>query len=920
MSNRPSDPTPQPGQGIAGLASGDLLFILPDPVFVLDGESCILWLNDAAETLSGFPMEQVVGKPCTELLAADDQARVLGYLKRQHEKAQPQVDLDATLVTRGGASTWASFTVRRVVAVDGAPRYVCCVRNQNALHLEMERVQGEVQELTQKIEELQSNTKLKDEYLATMSHEIRTPMNGVIGMSHLLLESNLDRDQRTFAEVIRNSAMALLTLINDILDFSKIEAGKLDIEKLDFDLRVAIEGVTSLLAPRADEKGVTLVSSVHHEVPSRLRGDPGRIRQVMLNLMGNAIKFTDQGEVGLSIERLEESTTGVRLRFSVRDTGIGIPADQLDGLFNAFAQADATISRRFGGTGLGLAISRRLVQLMGGQVGVSSEPGSGSTFWFELPFEKQPETESPPVHQVELAGLRVLVADPVKSQCDALAEMLKVRGCVHTEVDTAERALDELRIASEAGQPYQVVIIDMQIPAMGGEALGRAIRADRSLDRTLLMLLTNLGRRGDAARAQEAGFAAYLLKPVQQAHLHDALIEMLITSRGTSTPGPKELVTRHTVNERRRGRVRVLLVEDNPVNQLVAVSALRRFGYGIDVASNGAKALEMVAEQPYDIVFMDIQMPVMDGYECATRMRAQEGAERHTPIVAMTANTDSSDRERCFAAGMDDFISKPVDLEALCAMVENRVSPERKGQTQEAEAEERGAPEDRGRVVLIGAKNLMVPDGTPAPAIVTSEGPAKAAEASASAATSSIDTAPSPVARPRPIVDITEAARSSVSEPPPAPAAEFRPPDVSPAAKSRRPAPIPIATLISGAPGAGLDDTIPVLDEGRLEASCMGRDDLRALLVRTFLSTAQQRIARIGECLSGNDSKGVEFEAHGMKGMCLTLGAARCGRLFAEIERLGREGSLEGVPPLLNRVRVEATKAENELSRFDAAA
>lgn len=525
--------------------------------------------------------------------------------------------------------------------------------------------------LTQQLEDTRAQAQLKSEHLATMSHEIRTPLNGVLGMTHLLLETELDGEQRNLVEVIHRSGQALLTLVNDTLDFSRLEAGKLEIEHIDFDLRVTFEEVASLLAPIANDKGLEFETVVSHEVPSRLHGDPGRLRQVLLNLGGNAIKFTGQGSVTLRVDRTEEDDERVSLRFAVVDTGCGIPTEAQGRLFQAFSQADPTIARRFGGTGLGLSIARQLVTLMGGEVGVESAPGQGSTFWFRVPFGKQQLHALPQLGEdVGLRGRRALVVDASRASRESLAEVLGMWGCRVESLDGESAALSRLRAAAEEGDPFEVALIERHLSEGDGESLGWAVHSDERLDATRMLLLTSVGNRGDAARAQSRGFSAYLLKPVQWSELYDALVAVLAHGPAAVGEGAPPLVTRHSIAEARRNRVRVLVVEDSRVNQLVADMALRRLGYGVEVASTATEALAASEQQHFDLILFDMGLPDMDGTKAVAAIRARERGGARTPIVAITGLTLPGDRERVLAAGVDEFLSKPIDLGAMCELVE----------------------------------------------------------------------------------------------------------------------------------------------------------------------------------------------------------------------------------------------------------
>lgn len=525
-----------------------------------------------------------------------------------------------------------------------------------------------VSELEGALDDARARAELERDALNTMTHELRTPMNGVLGMTQLLLETSLDAEQRSMVQVIRHSTQALLTLVNDSLDYARMDAGRMQLETLDFDLRVTMGEIAALLAPLASEKRIGLECRVHHEVPSRLHGDPGRLRQVMLNLAGNAIKFTDEGSVTLRVERVEESDTQVRLRFTVTDTGIGVTDAQRERLFQAFEQGDPSIARRFGGTGLGLAVSRRLVTLMGGQIELDSEPGRGSTFGFTIALALQSARTDATPAEVALTGVRVLVADPSRAMRGLIAERMGGWGCIVAEAEGRDEALEMLRAGVQSGTPYALAVIDRFIDG-GADALGTAIRDDQALTATRTVLMTSVGRRGEAREALDQGFSAYLTKPIEWETLADALAEVLRTP--AAEHGARVLVTRHTVAEARRSRVRILLAEDNVVNQLVTRWALQRLGCTIEVASTGREALDAHVREPFDLIITDLQMPDMDGIALTQALRAHE-REQGLPraaVLALTGSTAEEQSEACRAAGMDAFLAKPVDLVKLGEMV-----------------------------------------------------------------------------------------------------------------------------------------------------------------------------------------------------------------------------------------------------------
>ena len=674
-----------------------------DAILMLDNERNMVSCNKAFLNLFGYREGEVEGKSVRLIHVSDDSFDSFGQAAYPAINEYGYFRAEWEFMHKDGTVFPVETVTSPVKSHDGTIKgYIAIIRDI--------AVQKRTKEELEKAKEFAEAASLaKSEFLANMSHEIRTPMNGIIGMTDLALGTDLSREQREYLEMVKVSGDSLLTIINDILDFSKIESGKLELEEIDFDLRTTLENAADMLAVRAHDKGLELTCHIKPDVRTALAGDPSRLRQVIVNLAGNAIKFTEEGEIVIRVETEKEEDSSVLLHFLVSDTGIGISSDKVERIFEAFSKVDGSTTRKYGGTGLGLSISKQLVEMMGGRMWVESpsdfrledsseikkkenlqssivnsqSKGPGSTFHFTARFGlgRVEAREAVRLRALDLSGLPILIVDDNATNRLILREMTSSWGLVPAESADGKEALFKIKTAFDSGKPYRLLLLDLQMPVMDGFEAAKKIKEGGYGTDMQIILLTSAGQKGDGAHCKELGISGYLLKPVKQSELLDAIMMTL----GHPTEEKTSVITRHTIHEDRR-RVNILVAEDNLVNQKLAVKMLEKRGHRVVVASNGREAVEALGKEHFDLVLMDIQMPEMDGFEATARIRANEievatrnsqPATHHIPIIAMTAHAMKGDREKCLAAGMDDYVSKPIKAEKFFSVIEKMVDTSR---------------------------------------------------------------------------------------------------------------------------------------------------------------------------------------------------------------------------------------------------
>jgi two-component system sensor histidine kinase/response regulator len=645
----------------------------------MDSNGLITDWNVQAEIIFGWLRSEATGQILSKMIIPeryrDAHERGLRHFFASGEGPVLNKRIEISALHRDGREFPVELTIS-AISGGGTHCFVAFVRDIT------ERKRSE-QELLAAKEAAEELNRAKSQFLANMSHEIRTPMNGILGMTELVLDTVLTVEQREHLGLVRLSAESLLSIINDVLDFSKIEAGKMELELIPFDLRESLGETMMALSFRAHEKGLELVYEVQPEVPEALLGDPGRIRQILVNLVGNAIKFTEHGEIFVCVDEQSTGLGAATLHFAVKDTGVGIPVEKQEKIFDAFSQADGSMTRKYGGTGLGLTICLRLVEVMGGRVWLESQTGQGSTFHFtvQLAVQDSASNRRLPLQPEQLRDLPALIVDDNFTNRRVLSGMLTRWGMRPTSVEGGRAALQALEIAKSTGHPFPLMLLDGQMPDMDGFALAEQIQKDPGLIAVTIMMLTSAGHLGDAARCRELGISAYLLKPIRQAQLLDGICQVL--NEG-STAKDMPLVTRHTLQENKH-RSRILLAEDNAVNQTLALRLLEKRGYSVIIAGNGRIAVEAFENNQFDVVLMDIQMPGMDGFEATAAIRAKEKLTGgHVPIIAMTAHALKGDQERCISAGMDGYVSKPLRTSEFYSTIESMLQNKDSARASEA--------------------------------------------------------------------------------------------------------------------------------------------------------------------------------------------------------------------------------------------
>lgn len=643
---------------------------IEDGYYEIDLDGNFTFFNDSLCQMIGYHEHKLKQTNIRDITATDSIKNLIHSFKKVQQTGIPAKSIDWAIATSDGVQKHMESSISLIKNTEGQPSGFRGILRDVT---EKKRLQDE---LIEKREMAEAASMAKSEFLANMSHEIRTPLNGIIGMTELVDQTELDNDHLDIFNTIMSEAEALLGVISGILDFSKIEAGKVELEHIPFDLQYMVEDVTHNIAYRAKKKDIECACFLSPDLPSKLLGDPGRIRQVLNNLLGNALKFTKQGEILIKVEKMEDLHDNINILFTVKDTGIGIPEDKLERVFDSFTQADGSHTRQYGGTGLGLSISRQLIELMGGEIDVESEIGKGTTFYFTAVFGKlSGEWPLKKKESVELEGLKVLIVDDNETNRNIFVNYLKSWGSRPVEASSSKEALAILNASISLGEPFNLVISDFQMPGENGFDLAKKVRANKELESLPFIVLTSVGMWGDGKTCKDIGIDAYITKPIRKGELKQGIRMVLTLPRASEVEEEQQLVTRHSIAEHFRKKNEILLVEDYPTNQKVALRHLQSAGYQVDLAENGRQAVDAYKQKTYDLILMDVQMPQMDGYEATRRIRNLERDSLETgenanhgkriPIIALTAHAVKEDKDKCIQAGMDDYIAKPIKREML---------------------------------------------------------------------------------------------------------------------------------------------------------------------------------------------------------------------------------------------------------------
>ncbi len=822
-----------------------ILESIEDGYYEVDLSGNLTFFNDAVCRITGYDKHELMGLNNRTYTDARNARKLLLAYNRVYQTGIPTKRLEWQLLKKNGENGFMETSISLMTGRDDIP-----IGFRGILRDVTERKKLEY-EIIEKSRLAEDASKAKSEFLANMSHEIRTPLNGIIGMAELALDNCLDDHQKHILQTIDTEAEALQDIINEVLDFSKIEAGKLQVEQIPFDLQHTIDDVANGFAYRAERKSLDFLSFLAPDIPSRVIGDPGRLRQILINLIGNALKFTHQGEVYVRGELTKDYGHKIGVRFSITDTGIGIPKDKQTAIFESFRQADGSTTRKYGGTGLGTTISKQLVELMGGQIGLTSREGKGSTFWFTMDFTKQPVSMAGPgIGHFELQGLKVLIVDDNRNNRFIQNEYLKHWGCRPAEACCGRQALSMLDHAIAANDPFALILTDFLMPEMNGFDLAEAIRSKDDMKGVPIIVLTSVGQRGDSGNCLKIGIDGYLTKPIKRNELRKTIQSVLgLSPSGDDRAGPK-LITRHSIAELERQKIRILVVEDYPTNQRLIMRHLSKAGYDVTFADNGSQAVQAFQNQPLDLILMDIQMPVMDGYEATRRIRALEAATpvptghgqssengsrgRRIPIVAMTAYAFNDYQQKCFEIGMDDFISKPLRRNKLLAVVETWIGK---------------STHDENNV-----KSMRLIEPQPA------EAPPPNAPAR--------QPTDAPIERNVKSMGLMESQSTEVSH-------------INAPARQPTDAPMDIETVVEDFEGDS-DFFIEVLQE--------------------FIQNVESQIGVISRALADGDAKTIGKEAHSIKGGAGNLTAQALYTAARDLETLAKSGNLTGAEDVITRL------------------